>query len=222
MEAWSAPTLLARQTGPSRAFSPQAGDRVRLATLNVRNSTAVGRGSVLTPWLFGSACADDARAVSEIYRELWPTSVRHVASGSVIDALLRQRSEQFWLESIEELGAGFELAMDGSRPVGFCGWMSQGIRTGELKWLFVTPDSQLAGVGSALHDRAVHAMFEAGIADACLWAVPRNGPAERFYREKGWRATDELIAVPTLAGEFPLRKWVCSLPRGGMFLGGRR
>jgi GNAT superfamily N-acetyltransferase len=140
--------------------------------------------------------------------------VHHVASEPVIDALLRQRSERFWLASIEELGAGFELAMDGSRPVAFGGWMSQGIRTGELKWLFVTPESQRAGVGSALHDHAVHAMYEAGIADACLWAVPRNGPAERFYRDKGWRATEELIDVPTLAGDFPLRKWTRSLSLG--------
>ena len=54
------------------------------------------------------------------------------------------------------------------------------------------PESQRAGIGSALHDRAGHAMFKAGIADACLWAVPRNGPAEKFYCHKGWRATEEL------------------------------
>jgi GNAT superfamily N-acetyltransferase len=166
----------------------------------------------LAPWLFRRAGVDDAGAVSEVYRQSWPTSVRHVASGAVIDALLRERSRQFWVESIEELGAGFELAMDGSRLVAFCGWTFHGIRSGELKWLFVAPDSQRAGVGSALHDRAVDAMSRAGIADACLWAVPRNGPAERFYRHQGWCATDERTYVPTTAGRFPLRKWVCSLP----------
>jgi len=169
----------------------------------------------LTTWLFRRACADDARAVSDIYRESWPTSVRHVAPGAVIDALLRERSTRFWLESIEEIGSGFQLALDGSRLVAFCGWMFQGLRAGELKWLFVVPDSQRAGVGGALHDHAMHAMSQAGIADACLWAVPRNGAAERFYCHKGWRATEELIFVPTHAGEFPLRKWVCSLPVGG-------
>jgi GNAT superfamily N-acetyltransferase len=173
----------------------------------------------VAPWLFRTACAADAQAVSDIYAQSWPTSVRHVASGPVIDALLRQRSEQFWLESIAELGAGFELAMDGSRPVAFGGWMPQGVGSGELKWLFVTPDSQRGGAGSVLHDHAVGAMVDAGIADACLWAVPRNGPAERFYSHKGWRATEELIFVPTDAGEFPLRKWICTLP-GGSVLGG--
>jgi len=102
--------------------------------------------------------------------------------------------------------------MDGSRLVAFGGWVSKGIRTGELKWLFVRPESQRAGLGSALHDHAVHAMVRAGIADAYLWAVPRNGPAERFYCGKGWRATEELTDVPTPAGKFPLRKWICSLP----------
>jgi GNAT superfamily N-acetyltransferase len=169
----------------------------------------------LAPLLFRRAGADDAGAVSDVYRESWPTSVRHVASGAVIDALLHERSRQFWLESIEELGAGFELAMDGSRLVAFCGWMFHGIRAGELKWLFVAPDNQRAGVGSALHDHAVHAMSDAGIADACLWAVPRNGAAERFYSHKGWRATEELMYVPTHGGKFPLRKWICSLPVGG-------
>jgi GNAT superfamily N-acetyltransferase len=160
--------------------------------------------------------------VSELYRVSWPTSARHVASEPVIDALLRERSEQFWSESIEELGSGFELAMDGSRLVAFCGWISHGIQTGELKWLFVMPESQRAGIGSALHDHAVHAMLKAGIADACLWAVPRNDPAEEFYCHKGWRATEELTYVPTLAGEFPLRKWICSLSLGRSVLLGRR
>jgi GNAT superfamily N-acetyltransferase len=167
----------------------------------------------LTPWLFRTASVDDAGVVSEIYAQSWPTSVRHIAPGPVIDALLGQRSEQFWSESIEELGTGFELATDGSRPVAFCGWMFHGVGTGELKWLFVTPGSQRAGAGSALHDHAVQAMANAGITDACLWAVPRNGPAETFYSHKGWLATEELIYVPTPAGTFPLRKWARSLPR---------
>jgi GNAT superfamily N-acetyltransferase len=175
----------------------------------------------LAPVLFRSACADDARTVSGIYAQSWPNSVRHVASRPLIDALLRERSEPFWRESIEELGIGFEVAMDGSRAVAFCGWMSRAARSGELKWLFVTPESQRGGVGSALHDRAVRAMVDAGIAEGCLWAVPRNGPAERFYRHKGWRATEELIYVPTRAGEFPLRKWICSLPLRGLSLRGR-
>ena len=83
------------------------------------------RGAELTPWLFRSASADEARAVNEIYRASWPTSVRHVASEPVIDALLRERSERLGLESIEESGSGFELAMEGARPVAFCGWISQ-------------------------------------------------------------------------------------------------
>jgi GNAT superfamily N-acetyltransferase len=168
--------------------------------------------------LIRSARADDARVVSDLYRESWPTSADHVASESVIDALLSERSERYWLESIEELGSGFELAIEGSRPVAFCGWLRQGVRTGELKWLFVTPMSQRAGVGSVLHDRAVAAMFDSGIADAYLWAVPRNGPAERFYEHKGWQLTDEVAHVSTRAGVFPLRKWICSLPPGIPFL----
>jgi GNAT superfamily N-acetyltransferase len=166
------------------------------------------------------ARADDAQVVSELYRQSWPNSVVHVASQSVIDALLHERSEQFWLESIEELGSGFELAMDGPRAVAFSGWMRHGVRSGELKWLFVLPGSQRTGVGSALHDRALEAMFEAGIVDASLWAVPRNGPAEEFYGHMGWHETEELIYVPTLGGQFPLRKWIGSLPLGVSFVPG--
>jgi GNAT superfamily N-acetyltransferase len=175
----------------------------------------------LTSWSIRSARPDDARVVSELYRASWPASVDHVASEPVIDALLCERSERFWLESIEELGSGFELALDGSRPVAFCGWMRQGVQTGELKWLFAAPVSQRAGVGSALHNHAVQAMFESGVVDAYLWAIPRNIAAERFYGDKGWLATEELTYVPTPAGEFPLRKWICSLPLARSFLLGR-
>ena len=60
----------------------------------------------------------------------------------------------------------------------FVGGSSTEQGPGELEWPLVLSESQRARDGSALHDHAVHAMFKAGIADACLWAVPRNGPTK--------------------------------------------
>jgi hypothetical protein len=75
-------------------------------------------------------------------------------------------------------------------------------------------------VGSALHDHAVRAMFESGRADAYLWAVPGNQPAEKFYTNRGWHGTPDVTSVSTPAGQFPLGRWICRLPLASSVLPG--
>jgi GNAT superfamily N-acetyltransferase len=171
-------------------------------------------------WLVRTARHEDARIVSELYRESWPSSVDHVASDRVIDALLHERSEGFWSKSIQDLSPRFYLATDESRIMGFCGWKHRGEQTAELEWLFVSPSNQRVGIGSGLHDHALEAMFESEVEYAYLWAIPGNRPAEEFYRGKGWHSTQEFTSVVTKSGRFLLRRWICSLPSAVSLLRG--
>jgi GNAT superfamily N-acetyltransferase len=179
-------------------------------------SVATGFGcdeeSALTSWLISAAHASDADAVSRLYRGSWPGSVNHIAPVSVIEALLQERSEHFWSDSIADLGAGFRLATSDLGLEGFCGWRRDDERTAELEWLFVAPRSQHAGIGSGLHDDALNSMCESHMTDAYLWAVPGNLHGEAFYLRKGWRATQDISSVSTAAGPFPLRRWTRALP----------
>lgn len=57
--------------------------------------------------------------------------------------------------------------------------------------LFVRPDCEGRGIGSALHDAAVDWLWSRGAMEAWLSTDP-DTRAERFYRQRGWRQTDRL------------------------------
>jgi GNAT superfamily N-acetyltransferase len=55
-----------------------------------------------------------------------------------------------------------------------------------LNGLYVRPEWWGSGVAGELHDRAVAALREAGVATARLWVLEANGRARRFYERRGW------------------------------------
>jgi GNAT superfamily N-acetyltransferase len=56
-----------------------------------------------------------------------------------------------------------------------------------LASLFVVPEAQGAGVGSALHDAALAAQPGLGASVCRLWVLEENHPAREFYERRGWR-----------------------------------
>ena len=57
--------------------------------------------------------------------------------------------------------------------------------------LFVRPDCEGRGIGSALHDAAVDWLWSRGARQAWLSTDP-DTRAERFYRDRGWRENGRL------------------------------
>ena len=56
-----------------------------------------------------------------------------------------------------------------------------------LAKLYVHPDWFGAGIGGALHDRAIADLAAAGHTTARLWVLERNLMARRMYERRGWR-----------------------------------
>ena len=56
-----------------------------------------------------------------------------------------------------------------------------------LASLFVLPEAQGAGVGSALHDAALAAQPALGARVCRLWVLAENHAARAFYEHRGWR-----------------------------------
>jgi GNAT superfamily N-acetyltransferase len=56
-----------------------------------------------------------------------------------------------------------------------------------LASLFVLPDAQGAGVGSALHDAVLAAQPALGARVCRLWVLAENHAARAFYEHRGWR-----------------------------------
>lgn len=71
---------------------------------------------------------------------------------------------------------GFSIALDGDPSI----WA-----------LFVHPDREAGGLGSALHDAAVNWLWSRGA--SCIWLSTDPGTrAEKFYRDRGWQVTRHL------------------------------
>jgi ribosomal protein S18 acetylase RimI-like enzyme len=86
------------------------------------------------------------------------------------------------------------IAESGDEPIGYASYGS-----GILQHLGVSPDHQRGGVGTALLQAAEDELFaDRSTAAASLWVMQENHDAQRFYRDNGWAATDEVRA-----GQFP-------------------
>jgi GNAT superfamily N-acetyltransferase len=157
------------------------------------------------------ATAADAEAVAGVYAESWPRSVEHATTLDVRVEVLTMRGASFWESEIRRLQSHqgeFWVAKHDAQIVGFAGSMSEADGGWELLWLFVKPEVFGCGVGQHLHKATIAAYTSARHSEGCLWAVPGNRNAERFYADRGWQPTTSTKDVETSAGAFPLRKWI--------------
>jgi GNAT superfamily N-acetyltransferase len=118
------------------------------------------------------ARAADAAAVADIYLRAREAAGSAMPPGvhppddvrdHVTNVLIPKR--EVWIASENGLPVGV-LVLDGA----------------DLDWLFVTPEAQSRGVGSALLDHA-KAQRPGGLA---LWTFVSNAPARRFYEHRGF------------------------------------
>jgi GNAT superfamily N-acetyltransferase len=65
-----------------------------------------------------------------------------------------------------------------------------------LSGLYVRPEHQGTGVGSALHDWALERLRARGCSRALLWTLEGNRQARPFYERRGWALTEETRVVP--------------------------
>jgi ribosomal protein S18 acetylase RimI-like enzyme len=62
---------------------------------------------------------------------------------------------------------------------------------GEVLLIYVDPDHQGRGAGTALMDAAVAGLREDGCGEVRLWVLEENAPARRFYHRYGFVADGE-------------------------------
>jgi GNAT superfamily N-acetyltransferase len=67
---------------------------------------------------------------------------------------------------------------------------------GFLRNLYVLPEHQGTGLGSALHDHALERLRDRGCDEAKLWTLEGNHGARRFYERRGWSLNGETREVP--------------------------
>jgi ribosomal protein S18 acetylase RimI-like enzyme len=63
---------------------------------------------------------------------------------------------------------------------------------GFLQALYVDPVAQGAGVGRALHDKALERLRDGGVGEATLWVLADNARGRAFFEGLGWEKEPEI------------------------------
>jgi GNAT superfamily N-acetyltransferase len=92
---------------------------------------------------------------------------------------------------LEDAETMYFVADENGRIVGLAG-----VSPGWVEQLYVLPELQGRGVGSALLDAAVAWRRKAGDTELRLWTLEGNEAGRRFYEGRGWRLAEETRVVP--------------------------
>jgi GNAT superfamily N-acetyltransferase len=98
---------------------------------------------------------------------------------------------ELWRETLADPAVEVFLAEIGDDAAGSVSVDDEFLRT-----LYVRPEHQGGGVGSALHDFALVRLAARGCRTARLWTLEENWDARRFYERRGWTLTDAVRVVP--------------------------
>jgi L-amino acid N-acyltransferase YncA len=137
--------------------------------------------------------AGDGEPLARVHERCWTISYAGIADPSwVVDRPFGERAAE-WERYANGDGAPMWVADDGGEVVGeVAAGASRDAEaaewTGEVLAIYVDPDRQNAGVGSALLDRAIAELRIAGYERATLWTFGNSAQATGFYEHRGWRA----------------------------------
>jgi GNAT superfamily N-acetyltransferase len=136
--------------------------------------------------------AGDGEPLARLHERCWRISYAGIADASwIVERPFEERVAEWeryatgggapmWVADHDGLVIG-EVAAGASRDAEAPEW------TGEVLAIYVDPDRQGAGVGSALLERAVAELRHAGHERATLWTFGDNVRATAFYERHGWR-----------------------------------
>ena len=146
----------------------------------------------MTIWIRG-AREDDGEAFARLHERCWRVSYAGIADPSwVVDRPFSERVAEWtahaggaglpmWAATVGHGADVIGLVVAGqSRDEG------AGERTGEIAALYVDPDWQGRGAGTALLERAVFELRVAFFHRATLWTLEESPRSRAFYEKHGW------------------------------------
>lgn len=135
----------------------------------------------------------DASNIAKIHVETWQCAYRGQLPDALLDNLSVEQRTKRWKETLSKPqpeSVAF-VAEIGGVIVGFCSVGScrdddMDGETGELRSIYVAPESMNKGAGSWLHAQGLGLLRERGYKKAILWVLTSNEKARQWYERKGW------------------------------------
>lgn len=159
------------------------------------------------------ADAADAEGLARVRIASWRAAYRGIVPDAVLDGFDPVIEVETWrgrLAAASDVRLAVATIVDppaGSRLVGFVatgpGRHAGEAGLGEVWAIYVDPDAQGRGVGSALMESAVGDLASRGFGEAILWVFEANSSARAFYERLGW-TRDGAAKTFEIGGAAPL------------------
>jgi GNAT superfamily N-acetyltransferase len=132
-----------------------------------------------------AAGEEDRAAVRAVVRAAWEEAYSHIYAPEVMADFFEDRLPESgsWTDGWDERLGRIVAEQDG-RIVGVAGLALRTDGDGELTQLYVLPEAQGQGVGTALWNAGVEVLRRQGCAGMQVWVLAR-APAVRFYARRG-------------------------------------
>jgi len=140
--------------------------------------------------LVRQAYPSDAQAIARIHVETWRTTYAGLLPDRMLAEMSEHNHKSSWTHQVAR-GRG-EFVLVAERPkLGVVGFASGGPARralepyrGEIFTLYVTPDCQNQGIGTALLSAAFKRLAEQSMNGVMIWVLARN-PSRFFYEAMG-------------------------------------
>jgi len=149
--------------------------------------TRVGTGPrALTTIRIRSAKRKDADAIAQVQRATWQAAYLGMLPHEILVGFGRQQGGAFWDRVLRRMhGDSVLVAQFDDRLVGFvsAGPIRERIPgyDGEFYALYVLPEAQGCGIGTALAARAARTLLKHRYRSAVVWVLEDNHLGRRFY-----------------------------------------
>lgn len=155
------------------------------------------------------AVVEDAPAIASAHVRGWQVAYLRIVPASVLDGLSVADRTARWERGLrgeapgdpEGASTNYVVERDGA-VVGFAvvGEYRDAPApdAGELWAMYVHPDHDRSGAGTALMEQTIQHFIDAGATTGYLWVLADNTIGRAFYEKKGWSVVPESEADPRI------------------------
>jgi len=128
---------------------------------------------------------DDLDAVVAVFLGCWRSTYAGRLPADLVTSMSDDAARSLWSHALTTPGRRVVLAEVDEQVCGVVGFEAS-VDDGWVHSLYVAPEVQGHGVGSALLRHASDRLLEAGCHHAYLWVFADNTPSISFYTRHGW------------------------------------
>lgn len=151
------------------------------------------------------ASGDDAHEIACVHVAAWREAYRGLIPDKILRNLSTDDCARSWTRILGGATAATLVAVEGARIIGFVSLgpshdddASAGI--GQLYTIYLLPDRWREGIGTQLHDAALHQLADKRFSTATLWVLGINDRAISFYYHHGWARDGQTKTEPGPGG----------------------